>query len=67
MTETKLRSLFDAHDQRDLTRLHSPDWDGIGWEYHVPKPIAELWDELSDDAKLVAFYIALRDDFQDVR
>ena len=54
----KLRSI--APCVRDLDRLDQPVWSGVNarWERYVNEEVRNLWDHLSEEAKLVAYFQA---------
>jgi hypothetical protein len=41
---------------QDFLRLNKPAWQsGFGWERFVEEEIRDLWDELSEEARVVAY------------
>ncbi len=51
----KLRAAASQFRERDLDRLNEPAWGGWGWEQYVSEDVRNLWGELSEESRLVAF------------
>lgn len=62
MDASKLRELFDPIYPYQEEQLSEPNWDEYdrvhNWRNYIPKALREHWHELSEDARLVAFYMA---------
>lgn len=61
LVSSELRRIAESSIRaRDLASLESPEWSGInsGWEQYVNEDIRNLWEHLSEEAKLVAYFHA---------
>jgi hypothetical protein len=38
--------------------VNTPDWEDEGWPSCVPDDVAELWEDISIDARIIAFAFA---------
>ena len=63
-TSLHLISVFQETEQRTTTSeilkaINEPDWGRRYWGCHVNSDVAEVWDELSAEARLVAYITAV--------
>ena len=58
----KLRDLAPLAEAKGYSSLSSPQWDrreAVGdWRNYVPEGLRNVWDSLSDEARLSAFIVA---------
>lgn len=59
MNENKLKSIISEYTAEAIL---NPEWENAGrvndWRNYIPEKLQEIWNDLSCDAKIIAYYMA---------